>query len=173
MNKPSKRTYPRPLAELLDRCLGDAFARQGFASKDIVTHWADIVGADLAAYAEPIKLQWPRSDAESAEPATLILRVEGPAALEVQHMSAVILERVNRFFGWRAVGPHRAAPGAARATCEICRDAGSRSGSGGADRRRPAGHRRRRLAPGARPPRRSGQADVICRNLGFDRPQAH
>jgi hypothetical protein len=33
-----------------------------------------------------------------------VLRVEGPAALEIQHMSAVILERVNRFFGWQAIG---------------------------------------------------------------------
>jgi hypothetical protein len=32
------------------------------------------------------------------------LRVEGPAALEIQHLSAVILERVNRFFGWQAIG---------------------------------------------------------------------
>jgi hypothetical protein len=25
-------------------------------------------------------------------------------AIEIQHLSPVILERVNRFFGWRAVG---------------------------------------------------------------------
>jgi hypothetical protein len=33
-----------------------------------------------------------------------MLRVEGPIAIEIQHLSPVILERVNRFFGWRAVG---------------------------------------------------------------------
>jgi len=33
-----------------------------------------------------------------------VLRVEGPVALEIQHLSGVIIERVNRFFGWRAVG---------------------------------------------------------------------
>ena len=38
------------------------------------------------------------------EPATLVLRVEGPMALEIQHTSDVIIERVNRFFGWNAVG---------------------------------------------------------------------
>jgi hypothetical protein len=102
VNKPAK-TYPRPLRDLLDRCLGEAFARQGFASTDIVTRWPDIVGAEIAAHAEPIKLQWPRGDADGGEPATLVLRVQGPAAIEVQHLSGVILERVNRFFGWRAV----------------------------------------------------------------------
>lgn len=35
---------------------------------------------------------------------TLVLRVEGPMALEIQHSADVILERVNRFFGWSAVG---------------------------------------------------------------------
>ena len=43
-------------------------------------------------------------DGEPSEPATLVLRVEGPAAIEIQHLSNVILERVNRFFGWQAVG---------------------------------------------------------------------
>jgi hypothetical protein len=33
-----------------------------------------------------------------------VLRVEGPTAVEIQHLSGVILERVNRFFGWQAVG---------------------------------------------------------------------
>ena len=29
---------------------------------------------------------------------------KGPTAIEIQHLSGVILERVNRFFGWQAVG---------------------------------------------------------------------
>ena len=50
-------------------------------------------------------MQWPRGgDRDAPEPATLVLRVEGPVALEIQHLSTVILERVNRFFGWRAAG---------------------------------------------------------------------
>ena len=44
-----------------------------------------------------------RDAAGRPEPATLVLRVEGPAAIEIQHLSGVILERVNRFFGWQAV----------------------------------------------------------------------
>jgi hypothetical protein len=104
VNKPAKKTYPRPLADLIPGCLGDVFARQGFASSDIVTHWPEIVGLEISGYADPLKLQWPRGDAEDPEPATLVLRAEGPAAIEIQHQSGVILERINRFFGWRAVG---------------------------------------------------------------------
>jgi hypothetical protein len=104
MSKPSAG-FPRPLADLLRKTLNEGFARQGFASSELVTRWADIAGAEVAAHSEPIKIQWPRAVAdEDPEPATLVLRVEGPAALEIQHLSTVILERVNRFFGWQAIG---------------------------------------------------------------------
>lgn len=104
MNKPG-RMQARPLADLVRRTLADTFARQGFASTELVTHWNDIVGAEIAAHCEPMRIKWPRGgDMEAPEPATLILRVEGPVAIEIQHLAPVILERVNRFFGWRAVG---------------------------------------------------------------------
>ena len=104
MNKPAKSSA-RPLAELVRATLADTFARQGFASVELVTHWADIVGPEIAAHCEPMKMRWPRGvDREAPEPATLMLRVEGPAAIEIQHLSPIIIERVNRFFGWRAVG---------------------------------------------------------------------
>jgi hypothetical protein len=117
VNKPPRKTYPRPLAELVAPCLGETFARQGFAASELVTHWREIAGDEIAAHAEPMKLQWRRGDAQEGEPATLVLRVEGPAALEVQHLTGIILERVNRFFGWRAVGrlAFRQAPLARRA----------------------------------------------------------
>src|SRR5262249_42576517 len=95
----------RRLGELARRMLGETFARQGFASTDLVTRWPDIVGAEISAHCEPIRMQWPRGGSvDDPDPATLVLRVEGPAAIEIQHLSSVILERVNRFFGWRAVG---------------------------------------------------------------------
>ena len=108
MSKPP-RSFPRPLAEFIGATLGDALKQQGFASTEIISRWADIVGPEIAAHSEPMKINWPRAQAgtlaeDTPEPATLVLRVEGPAALEIQHLSAVILERVNRFFGWQAIG---------------------------------------------------------------------
>jgi len=59
---------------------------------------------EIAAHSEPIKIQWTRpADGERAEPGTLVLRVEGPAAIEIQHLANVICERVNQFLGWRAI----------------------------------------------------------------------
>lgn len=103
MDKPAKH-YARPLSTLTSGVLAQAFAKQGFAASELVTRWADIVGPEIAAHAEPIKMQWQRTaEDEPKEPATLVLRVEGPAAIEIQHLARVILERVNRFFGWQAV----------------------------------------------------------------------
>jgi hypothetical protein len=126
MNKPA-RPFAKPLREVAGKVVGEAFTRQGFASVELVTRWGEIVGPDIAAHSEPIKLQWrhpapTHHPGDGQEPATLVLRVDGPAAIEIQHFVDVICERVNRFLGWRAVGrialrqaplrrrPRRAAP---------------------------------------------------------------
>ena len=71
MNKPFQRGA-RPLAELLNACLSDAFKQQGFASAELVTRWTEIVGPEIAAHAEPIKVQWPRAvGSDAPEPGLL------------------------------------------------------------------------------------------------------
>jgi hypothetical protein len=108
MRKPVFKPGPisaKPLSLLLKDVFSDAYAKQGFAARELVTRWAEIAGTEIARHSEPLKMQWPRPvEGQPQEPATLILRVEGPAALEIQHSSDVILQRVNRFFGWSAVG---------------------------------------------------------------------
>ena len=104
MNKPS-RSNPKQLRELAGKIVGESFRRQGFASAELVTRWSEIAGADIAALSEPVKIQWQRAPAgEDPEPGTLVLRVEGPAAIEIQHAANLVCERVNQFLGWRAVG---------------------------------------------------------------------
>ena len=123
MSKPGPISA-KPLSALLGDVFKDAYARQGFASRELITRWAEIAGPEIAMHSEPMKIQWPRPvEGQPQEPATLVLRVAGPVALEIQHASDVILQRVNRFFGWNAVGrlairqaplsrrtPRRAAP---------------------------------------------------------------
>jgi hypothetical protein len=105
MNR-SARSFPRPLSEWLGATLGGALKTRGFANAEIIARWADIVGPEIAAHSEPIKINWTRAHGpdEPPEPATLVLRVEGPTVLEIQHLSALIIERVNQFFGWHAIG---------------------------------------------------------------------
>jgi hypothetical protein len=95
--------------------LSPAMRRQGFAQNEIVTRWRDVVGPLLAARSLPEKL---RFTGDSRGDGTLFVRVDGSFALEFQHLSPQILERVNTFFGYRAVarlvlrqGPLPRAPG--------------------------------------------------------------
>jgi hypothetical protein len=95
------------LADLLEPTLGAALATQGFTGHDIVAGWADIVGERLAAASRPVKVDWPRRrghEKEGPGAATLVIRVEGAFALELQHVAPVLIERINAVYGWRCIG---------------------------------------------------------------------
>ncbi|RVU19463.1 DUF721 domain-containing protein [Methylobacterium oryzihabitans] len=98
----------KPLSELIERSLGPVFAAQGFASTDIIASWPDIVGERLARACQPEKLDWPRRRATQERgrpaPGTLIVRVDGAFALELQHLAPQVIERINRHYGWACVG---------------------------------------------------------------------
>jgi hypothetical protein len=102
MNKPKQRRA-RPLADLVGGTLQAAFARQGFAAVDVVSHWEEIVGPELASRSEPVRLVWPRRE-DPDSTGILTIRIEGHYAIELQHLAPVVIERVNRYFGWACVG---------------------------------------------------------------------
>ena len=104
-----KYSKPIPLADLVGGAVNPALAKLGFGQSSLILHWDDIVGERLAACSEPIKLQWPSRPAQrqpdaAIEPATLILRVSGGMAIEIQHLAPQLIERVNAHLGWRAIG---------------------------------------------------------------------
>ncbi len=60
----------------------------------------------------PEKIVWPRHALTEDPPAgTLIIRADGPRAIFVQHELPQIVERVNAFFGYRAVAQARVVQG--------------------------------------------------------------
>lgn len=100
------RTIGDVAAGSLARLLG----QRGLANMEIMAHWAEIVGAELAQACAPEKIVWPRAgaheDAEHGQArrgAVLHIRVEGPQAVEIQHRSGEIISRINQLFGFSAV----------------------------------------------------------------------
>jgi hypothetical protein len=93
------------LARFVPKVTVKAFEKFGFAAQDIAGHWSDIVGADIARCASPERLRWPRTQSGRAaqDGGTLVIRVDGPRAVEIQHMAPRIIERINTYFGYRAV----------------------------------------------------------------------
>ncbi len=97
----------KPLAELIEDCIAPVLAAQGFATRAIVTLWPEIVGERLGQRSRPLKIEWPKrrpAPGEVAEPATMVVRVEGAFALEMQQLGPLVVEHVNTHLGWRAVG---------------------------------------------------------------------
>jgi hypothetical protein len=90
--------------------------KYGFSAAALITDWSVIVGRDIAAHAVPQQLKWPRAVGANSEPgteaagrpgATLILRVDPARALDVQYKGRQILDRINAYFGYRAVAELR------------------------------------------------------------------
>jgi hypothetical protein len=95
----ARRKGRQPLGALVRRGIGPSFRRRGFAHAEIVTRWPAIVGAGLARHVFPERLIAPRGAAGG----TLRVRVEGGFATELQHLETEVVERINTYFGYRAV----------------------------------------------------------------------
>ena len=85
MRRPRPRPSPSPIFST--SAFSPSLAAQGFATSDIIVAWPDIVGERLAAFTQPLKIEWkrkgPHADPEARpEPATLVIRVESAFALE-------------------------------------------------------------------------------------------
>ena len=94
-----------------------AFEKYGFSTASLVTDWAAIAGAELAAHTAPERLKWPRGGerpeegaataSKTRQGATLVLRVDGGRALDVQYKARQIIERINAYFGYAAIAELR------------------------------------------------------------------
>ena len=103
-----RRALNLRLSELTDAIARKSFGKRGFATSEILTRWSDIVGDALARLSLPEKLSFPRGKGEGG---TLLIRVDGGAALELQHLEPVLIGRINRLCGFRAVARLRLVQG--------------------------------------------------------------
>jgi len=89
------------VAEPTERLTKPHFAKRGFASARIVFEWKNIVHSALAGNTYPMRISFPPGKREGG---TLHVRVlSGSWALQMQHLMPLIIERINGFFGYRAV----------------------------------------------------------------------
>lgn len=97
---------PVPVGDIAGEILDPVMRRRAGISVGVVQSWEEIVGADLAGLTRPEKLVWPRRAHEDDpfEPATIVIACEGFAALRVQHATGEVMDRINAFLGFAAVG---------------------------------------------------------------------
>ncbi|MDE0795363.1 MAG: DciA family protein [Alphaproteobacteria bacterium] len=119
VKKPARKRPPRDPSQRKARGLltvgtslphlaAPALRKRGFAQAKLITDWPAIVGEEMARYTVPQKLVFPRG---SKTDAILHLRVASGYALELQHSAPQIIDRINGFFGYRAVSDLRYAQG--------------------------------------------------------------
>src|SRR3546814_17040650 len=72
----------------------------GFVQSCVVSRWREIVGVRYAKVTAPDSIRFPRGERDGG---TLTLVVEGAFAPLLQQVTPEIIDRVNRFFGYRAV----------------------------------------------------------------------
>ena len=90
----------RAVADMLPEIGGAAFRRFGFVQSSIVSRWSEIVGERYAGVSAPESIRFPPGKRSNG---VLNLVVEGAHAPMMQHVAPVIVERVNRFFGYTAI----------------------------------------------------------------------
>lgn len=127
--RPKGHVSARSVGALTPAVTRAAFEKFGFATAQLAADWRVIVGDRLAETTAPEKLKWPgRTGAGSTGDmpgedskersgrggATLFVRVEPAVALDVQYKAALIVERVNAWFGYRAVAGLRILQGGVR-----------------------------------------------------------
>ena len=86
------------VADALSGVLDAALKKRGFATRDLLTHWAVMAPKPYDQVAMPDQLKWPRG--ADHEGATLFLRCSPGHALALSHEAALIASAVNRYFGY-------------------------------------------------------------------------
>jgi len=100
----SNRTYrTKSIADIAGSINNRTFARYGFAKSDIILHWSEIVGSVLARSSLPERLIMPKSNEKEGRAGVLHIRVEGSFAPEMQHLEPLVIDRINSYYGFKAV----------------------------------------------------------------------
>jgi hypothetical protein len=121
-DKPKKVVKPRvyerprggpakPIADLMPQIGRAAFRRFGFVQSSVVTRWPEIVGARHAQVCMPEAIRFPPGEKSEGILQLVVLPAHAPL---IQHVIPEIMERVNRFFGYKAVSRVKLRQGAVK-----------------------------------------------------------
>ena len=106
-SKAGERRYERPrggparaVAELMPEIGRTAFRRFGFIQSSVVTRWPEIVGAAHAKVCAPEAIRFPPGEKIDGILELVVIPAHAP---QIQHVIPEMIERVNRFFGYKAV----------------------------------------------------------------------
>ena len=81
----------------IDQATRSLLGKRGFWNADIIAHWDEIIGQELAQGIRPDKITYPKGKAGAG---IVHIRVAGGAfALTAEHKKHILLDRLNTFVG--------------------------------------------------------------------------
>ncbi len=98
----TKRSYGLvAIAVPLEAVAGPLFAKRGLLNGRMAVDWSAIVGSVLASRTLPLRCSFPQGRREEG---VLHIKVDASAfATELTHLEPLVIERINRYFGWKAI----------------------------------------------------------------------
>ncbi|WP_010300225.1 DUF721 domain-containing protein [Candidatus Odyssella thessalonicensis] len=88
------------LRSVLDKLTTPISQQQGFVKASILLDWHLIVGDRFANFCQPEKISFPPQRRTGGR---LTLKTSSAFALEISHLEPIIIERINRYFGYKAI----------------------------------------------------------------------
>lgn len=113
-HKTGKRGFAQA-GRLVETHIRAAGEKRGFAVSRVLTHWADIVGPDLAALMHPVDVRYGR---EGGFGATLTVLCSGARAPLAEMRKEDVRARVNAAYGYNAIARVRVTQTAAQGFAE-------------------------------------------------------
>ena len=101
----------KQLGDLMPEIGRSAFRRFGFVQSSVVTRWPEIVGDHHAKVCAPEAIRFPPGEKAEGILQLVVLPAHAPL---IQHILPDIIERTNRFFGYRAVAKVKLRQGAVK-----------------------------------------------------------
>ncbi len=99
------------ISEVANGILDPVLARRAGITSALIGCWEDIAGQDFAHCTRPEKITWARREPGQSEgalkPAVLSVACEGARALFLAHAQGELIQRINGFFGFPAIGQIR------------------------------------------------------------------
>lgn len=103
--RPVQQTRAKALRDLAPGVLEPVIGKRVGMHTNLRLAWPEVVGQDIAACTEPLRIDWPRrvGDDEPFRPGTLVLACEPMRALFIEADSTVLRGRINVFLGFHAI----------------------------------------------------------------------
>lgn len=94
----------KPLSDYATKLLDPILQKRTGLDIDLFAIWAELAGDEYRECSRPHKLIWPKIKKDEFQPATLVVACVIGYGLFLQHDSQNLLNRINAYFGYSAIG---------------------------------------------------------------------